>query len=404
MLSTISDDSDSASLINREHESLFQTYRRLPIAAAKADGCYIYDAEGRRYLDFLSGIAVNALGHSHPRIVSAVQEQTSKYMHLSNFFYQEPQICLAELLKKASGYERVFFSNSGTESFEGAIKLARLWGSSRGKIEMIAFSGAFHGRTYGALSLMNKPLYKEGMGPFLPNMRTIPYNDVSALENTVSELTCAVAMEFLQGEGGIISASAEFITSLKKLREKFGFLIIADEVQTGIGRTGTFFSFEHFDMRPDIVTSAKGLGGGLPLGAILTSESIASLMQRGMHGTTYGGNALACAAGVVVLEEVLNGLLEHVRTQGQYLSNQLKILANDFPKIIKEIRGLGFMQGIALTAEMPDFLDIMLAKGIVSNITAGSVVRVLPPLIAGKQEIDEFIEALRDIFAEEGKI
>lgn len=394
---------NSAALIVRENESLFQTYRRLPIVVDRASGCYIYDIEGRRYLDFLSGIAVNALGHGHPRIIDAVTEQTNRYMHLSNFFYQEPQIRLAELLKKASGYERVFFSNSGAESFEGAIKLARLWGTEHGKTDIIAFSGGFHGRTYGSLSLMDKPLYKNGMGPFLPNMSVIPFNDVTAIRAAVTERVCGVALEFLQGEGGIISASDEFVKTLEELREKYGFLIVADEVQAGVGRTGTFFGFERFGIRPDIVTSAKGLGGGLPLGAILTDNSIASLLQRGMHGTTYGGNAVACAAGAAVVGEVTSGLMDNVREQGLYLRECLLDTASEFPQIVKDVRGQGFMQGMALNSEAPDFVELMLKRGVVSNVTAGSVIRVLPPLIAGKKEIDEFIDALRNVLAEKAK-
>ncbi|GAB1431191.1 aspartate aminotransferase family protein [Ignavibacteria bacterium] len=394
---------NSAALIVRENEAIFQTYRRLPIAVGHADRCYIYDVEGRRYLDFLSGIAVNALGHGHPRIISAVNMQTNRFMHLSNFFYQEPQIRLAELLKKASGYERVFFSNSGAESFEGSVKLARLWGAAHGKTDMLAFTGGFHGRTYGSLSLMDKPLYKNGMGPFLPNMGVIPFNDTVALRAAVTERVCGVALEFLQGEGGIIPASTEFVETLKALRKEHGFLIIADEVQAGIGRTGTFFGFEQFDIRPDIVTTAKGLGGGLPLGAILTDDTVASLLQRGMHGTTYGGNAVACAAGAVVVDEVTNSLMENVGKLGLYLRERLLEKAAEFPQLIKEIRGQGFMQGIALNSEMPDFVELMLKRGVVSNITAGSVIRILPPLIAGKEEIDEFIVALRDVLTEKDK-
>lgn len=389
-----------AALFGREHDVLFQNYKRLPLAVVRAEGCRIYDAEGRIYLDFLSGIAVNALGHSHPRIVAAVTRQAQRYMHLSNFFYQEPQVRLAELLKEASGYGRVFFTNSGAESFEGAIKLARLWGRQHGQSDMIAFSGGFHGRTYGSLSLMNKPLYKDGMGPFLPNMQILPFNDPDTLRATVNERTCGIALELLQGEGGIVPASAEFVATIAELREKFGFLLIADEVQAGVGRTGTFFGFEHFGIRPDIVTSAKGLGGGLPLGAIITDDGIASLMQNGMHGTTYGGNALACAAGVAVLEELAGGLLEHVRTMGQYLRRKLEDIAAEFPLVVREVRGLGLMLGIVLVSEIPDFVGRMLRRGVISNITAGTVVRVLPPLIVAESEIDEFVAALRVVFME----
>ena len=400
LFSTHMTETTASELYERESSTIFQTYRRLPMAAAHAEGCRIFDTEGRSYLDFLSGIAVNALGHSHPRIVAAVTEQAAKYMHLSNFFYQEPQIRLAEMLRDATGYERTFFSNSGAESFEGAIKLARLWGSTRGKTDMIGFSGGFHGRTYGSLSLMDKPIYKDGMGPFLPNMQVVPFNDVEALHAAITESTCGVALEFLQGEGGIVSATPEFVAAIEELRLQFGFLLIADEVQAGVGRTGRFFGFEHLGIHPDVVVMAKGLGGGLPLGAIITSNDIAALLQRGMHGTTYGGNALACAAGAVVIEEVQNGVMENARQQGQYLRGLLEEIHRDFPSRVKEVRGIGLMQGVALTAEAPDFVAAMLRRGIVSNITAGSVVRVLPPLIVTQSEINEFIAAMRNVLAE----
>ncbi|MGA1433999.1 MAG: aspartate aminotransferase family protein [Candidatus Kapaibacteriota bacterium] len=385
----------SQTFIEREHEVMFQNYRRLPIEISKAIGSEIFDTSGKRYLDFLSGIAVNALGHSHPRIIKVIQEQAEKYLHVSNFFYQEPQIKLSELITEKSGYDRVYFSNSGAESFEGAIKLARLWGTEHGKHQMIAFEGGFHGRTYGALSLMNKPLYKDGMGPFLPNMSIIPFNDVQALRSSVNENTCAIALEFLQGEGGITHAEPEFVTELMNLKEEFNFLIIADEVQSGIGRTGSLFFFEKYLIKPDIIVLAKGIGGGLPLGAIVTTNDLAKLVDKGRHGTTYGGNSLACAAGIVVMEELYAGIMANAREMGCYLKETLYEIKEEFPEYIKEIRGCGCMQGVVLTFESAILVEELLKNAIIANATSVNILRILPPLTIGKKEIDEFGAGLR---------
>ncbi len=389
----------SAALMEREHSVVFQTYRRIPVAIDHAIGARIVDADGRSYLDMLGGIAVNALGHSHPNIIGAIEQQIRKYMHVSNVFYQEPQVKLAEQLVHASGYPRVFFANSGAEATDGALKLARRYGSARGRYDVIGFTGGFHGRTYGALSLMDKPLYKDGMGPFLPNTLVLPFNDVDALESRVDENTCAVMIEFLQGEGGIQSATQEFVDALVKLKETFGFLIIADEVQSGIGRTGDFFSFETYGVRPDIITVAKAMGGGLPLGAILATEEAAALLDKGMHGTTYGGNPVACVAGSVVVEEVCNGLMDHVREIGNYMFAQLETLRSEFPEQIREIRGRGCMQGVVLNSDAAPYVQDLLKHGVIANATAGNVIRLVPPFIITKSDVDELLSALRTVMS-----
>ncbi|MFM6955152.1 MAG: aspartate aminotransferase family protein [Ignavibacteria bacterium] len=385
----------NTTLIEREQEVMFQNYRRLPIEIERAIGSEIFDTSGKRYLDFLSGIAVNALGHSHPRIIKAIKEQAEKYLHVSNFFYQEPQVRLAELITEKSGYDRVFFSNSGAESFEGAIKIARLWGHEHGKSHMIGFTGGFHGRTYGSLSLMDKPLYKENLGPFLPNMSVIPFNDIDSLKQVVNNDTCAIALEFLQGEGGITHADPAFVTELMNLKEQYNFLIIADEVQSGVGRTGSFFFFDKYLIKPDIIVMAKGIGGGLPLGAIVTNDDLAKLIDKGRHGTTYGGNSLACVAGVVVMEELYNGVMNNAREMGCYLKETLHAIMEEFPAYITEIRGCGCMQGVVLTCEAAPLVQELLLHGIIANATALNVLRLLPPLTITKAEIDEFGEALR---------
>jgi len=384
-------------LIEREHAVVFQTYKRLPVAIAHAEGCRITDVDGATYLDMLGGIAVNALGHSHPKVVEAVVAQARRYMHVSNFFYQEPQIRLAESLAKVSGYPRIFFSNSGAEATDGAIKVARRFGSRQGRYDVIGFTGGFHGRTYGALSVMDKPLYKDGMGPFLPNTMVLPYNDVDALESRVDEHTAAIILEFVQGEGGVTAATSEFVEAIWRLKERYGFMVIADEVQSGIGRTGTFFSFERYGVRPDIVTVAKAMGGGLPLGGILATEEAAALFERGMHGTTYGGNALACAAGAVVVEEVIGGLMTHVIEIGDYLRARLLDLQAQMPDRIRELRGRGCMQGVVLTSDAAPVVAALLERRIIANATSGNVVRLVPPYVITRGDVDEFIDTFGDV-------
>lgn len=389
------------SLIGREHDVIYQTYNRMPVVIDRAEGCHIYDVEGKVYLDFLGGIAVNSLGHSHPRIIEAIEQQARKYLHVSNFFYQEPQVRLAELLKAQTGYSKVVYSNSGAEAWEAALKLARKYGSLHNKTgDVIGFSGGFHGRTYGALSVMDKPLYKDGMGPFLPNTRVLPFNDSQALRNAVDETTCALGLEFLQGEGGITEATEDFVATIQELKERFGFVLIADEVQGGTGRTGDFFSFERHNIKPDIVTMAKGIGGGLPLGAVLVSEELSTVWGKGQHGTTYGGNALACATGIVVMEEIHNGLMQQVRRVGNYLQTQLQSLHALYPNYITELRGRGLMQGVVVQGEAAPLHKALLNRRVITSATAGNVIRIVPPLIVTEGDVDEFIAVFRDALAE----
>jgi acetylornithine/N-succinyldiaminopimelate aminotransferase len=383
-------------LIEREHNVLYQSYKRLPISVASAEGSRIYTLEGTVYLDMLAGIAVNALGHSHPRIITAITEQVNKYMHVSNFFYQEPQIRLAELLIEQSKLSKVLFSNSGAEAWEGAIKLARKWGNTNGKTgNIIGFTGGFHGRTYAALSTMDKPLYKDGMEPFLPNTLVLPYNDVDALLNNVDETTCAIGLEYIQGEGGITSASAEFVSAIEHLRNKYGVLLIADEVQSGVGRTGDFFAYQHHEITPDIITFAKGIGGGLPLGGLIANEMLSTVWEKGQHGTTYGGNALACVAGIVVVEEVLAGVMDNAREKGRLLIEELRALRRHFPNYVLEVRGRGLMVGLVVHDDATILRDALLEERIITNATAGNVLRLVPPLTIDGYDIEEFVSVLR---------
>jgi predicted acetylornithine/succinylornithine family transaminase len=389
----------SIELMDREHEAIMQTYKRLPIVIDRAEGCYIYDCDGNKYLDFLGGIAVNALGHSHPLILEAVQNQIEKYMHVSNYFYQKPQITLAEKLKETTGMDKVFFTNSGTEATEAAIKLSRKWGTQNGKKNMIAFSGGFHGRSYGALSLMDKPVYKDGMGPFLDNMKVIDYNDIDQLRHNVNEETLALMLEFIQGEGGISQVKPEFVKTIEELRAKYGFLVIADEIQSGIGRTGKFFAYEHYGIMPDIITSAKGLGGGLPLGAIIVNEKLRDVWAKGNHGTTYGGNAVACATGYVVVDLLSKGLMQNVVLVGDYLEEKLFALKEKYETIILEVRGKGLFRGLALSMDASLILGKLIDKKVIANATSGTVLRIVPPLIAGNTEVNHFVSVLDEVLA-----
>ncbi len=393
-------DSIKNDYFKREKQVFFQVYKRLPIVVESAVGCYIYDKNGEKYLDFLSGIAVNALGHSHPDIIEVAIDQIKKYMHISNYFYQEPQIRLAEKLTRITGYNRVFFSNSGTEATEGALKLIRRWGNKNGKKEIIAFSGGFHGRTYGALSLMDKPKYKDGMGPFLPDIKIIEYNNIRTLEENVNENTTAVVLEFIQGEGGIVEAKTDFINQIKLLKEKYNFLILDDEIQTGLGRTGKMFAYEHYNIKPDIVITAKALGGGFPLGAILSNDELANYWGIGTHGTTYGGNSVACACGSVVIDYLINGVLQKVKENGDYLKSELIKIMEKYPKLILQLRGKGLIQGLLLSFNGAILVEKLLKRKVISNYCSENVLRIIPPLIVERSDIDIFINSLDECLSQ----
>jgi acetylornithine/N-succinyldiaminopimelate aminotransferase len=385
-------------LFTLEEKLFFRTYKRLPLDIERGEGAYLYARDGKRYLDFFGGLAVNALGYNHPRVNKAILDQVQRYIHLSNYYVQEPQVKLAEKLIASSGFQRLFFSNSGTEAIEGAIKLARKWGTKNGKTHLLGLSNSFHGRTMGALSLTERQKYREGYEPLLPNVSHVGYNDVDQLKAAVNEKTLGVALEFIQGEGGIFVASPAFVGALKELREKFGLLIIADEIQSGIGRTGKFFAFEHFGLRPDIVVLAKAVGGGLPLGAFLGNERVADVFTYGVHGTTFGGNPVACAAGVAVLEEVLqNGLMKKAGEIGKYLKAEFLKLQSSFPKLIREVRGIGCMLGIDLTRDGQPVVDELQNRGYLVNCTHNTVLRFLPPYIVTIEQCDEIVGSLRDV-------
>ena len=386
------------SLFEKEHEYFFPTYKRLRLDIVRGEGCYLFDRSGKRYLDLFGGLAVNALGYGHPRILEAVTSQAKNYIHLSNFFVQEPQVRLAEMIINTTGLKKIFFTSSGTEAVEGALKLARKWGQKNGKTMLFGLSNSFHGRTLGSLSLTERPKYRAGYEPFLPNIGHIKFNDVAELKSKCGESTLGIVLEFIQGEGGVNVVSEEFVKTLKDLKSRFGFLVIADEIQSGIGRTGKFFAYEHFGIQPDIVVIAKAIGGGLPLGAFLGTETVADALTYGVHGTTFGGNPVACAAGVAVMEEVTaGGLMKQAGAIGDRLKASFEQMKKEFPRLIREIRGYGCMLGIELSEEGQPLVEELQNRGFLVNCTNATVLRLLPPYILTNDQMDVFVEELRSV-------
>ena len=384
----------------RDKNSILNTYNRIPIEISYGEGVYLISKNGNRYLDFFSGLAVNALGYNHPGIKEAINQQITKYNHLSNYYLNPTQIELAELLLKYSGMSGVFFTNSGTEAVEASLKIIRKTHGPNKQI--ISFTNSFHGRTYGSLSLSGKNKYKEAFSPMLPNIKQINFNDVQELKTCIDNNTAAVFIEFLQGEGGINIVSNDFLTELKKLKSELKFAIIADEVQTGIGRTGKIFSFYHFDILPDIVLLAKSLGGGLPLGSVLTNQKYSDVLSNGDHGSTFGGNPVACAAGIVIIEEIIeNKLYDKVLELGNYFISELNIIRERYPDKISEVRGKGFMLGVEMKFNCSEIIKSLRQKNVLANCTNSNVIRILPPLISQKKDIDFFLynfdEALKEI-------
>jgi len=382
-------------ILEKDKNLFLSTYNRLPLNIDFGQGVHLFDKEGNRYLDFFSGLAVNALGYAHPRIVQAVADQISKFAHLSNNYITDIQIEFTELLLKYAKMSKAFLTNSGTESIEGAIKLIRKKFGPDKKI--FALTDSFHGRTYGALSLTGRQKYKTGFEPLLPNISYINFNDVADLEKKIDNDTAAIFLELIQGEGGINLVSQDLITKIIELKKRYSFLIVADEIQSGIGRTGRPFAYNHFNLSPDIVVVAKAIGGGLPLGAFLVSPEISDVFEIGKHGTTFGGNPVSCAAGKVVLEVVFeSGLMNEVAELGDYFFNQLLEIKKMFPGDIKDVRGKGFMIGIELSYECSDIVKEMREKKVLVNCTNKNVIRILPPLISTKSDIDFFLFNLHE--------
>jgi len=381
-----------------ERRYLLPTYNRYPVVFERGKGVFLYDLEGKKYLDFVSGIGVNALGYAHPRIVKTIRDQAAKLIHISNLYYHEYQGPLAEKLASLSGLQRVFFSNSGTEAIEGSIKLARLAAHRIGgpeKSRFIGLEGSYHGRTFGALSLTGQEKHRRGFEPLLEDVTFVPRNNIEALCAAVNENTCAIVLEPIFGEGGIFECSVEFLRECRALADQHKAALIFDEIQCGLGRTGTIFAYQAFGVTPDIVAIAKPIAAGVPLGAFIAKEELATAISPGQHGTTFGGGPLACRVALeylTILEE--ENLLSNVSTVGGYLNQQLKQLVDDYAAA-KEVRGRGFIQGIDLDIPSRPIVEQGLAQGVLFNSTHDTVVRFLPPFLLQEQHVDKGIRVLR---------
>ncbi|MGZ4819232.1 MAG: aspartate aminotransferase family protein [Terriglobales bacterium] len=388
------------SVSRMEAKLLLPTYERQPILFVRGRGAYLWDSGGKRYLDFLSGIGVNALGHNHPVIQAAIKRQASRLIHVSNLFFHEFQAELAQMLTQISGLDRAFFCNSGTEAWEGALKLARAFARTsnrsarKPKWRILAMENSFHGRTFGALATTGQPKYRAPFVPLMPGVTFVRFNDLDDLQRKFDASVCAVCIETIQGEGGICAVNREFLELASRLTKRSGALLVLDEIQCGLGRTGRHFAYQHYDVLPDVVTVAKPLACGLPLGAILTTEQVASCMHPGMHGTTFGGGPLACVVAIEFLREEKK-LLKHVRALGEYFQVALKALDKKH-KAIQDVRGAGLMQ--ALELDSPELAKAvarqLLQDGILINRTHETVLRFLPPYVIQKKHVDQVVKAL----------
>ena len=378
-----------------------RTYARIPIALVRGRGTKVWDAEGKEYLDFLAGIAVNSLGHCHPAIVRAIREQSKKLLHVSNLYHILPQSELARELCDHSFAERVFFCNSGAEANEAAIKLVRRYGLEKlgGKYEILSTHNSFHGRTLATLTATGQEKIRAGYDPLPTGFRQVPYNDLAAIEEAIDEKkTAAILVEPIQAEGGVNVPDEAYMRGLRELCDQRGILLIFDEVQTGMGRTGTLFGYEHFAIKPDIMTLAKALGGGLPLGAMLAREEIATSFGPGSHASTFGGNPVACSAGLVVMQTLLGGALKNCLQMGQYFVKGLEALQKRF-SFIREVRGKGLMIGMELEIEGSKVADSCMQEGLLLNCTAYKVLRFVPPLTIKRNEIDRGLDILEKVLA-----
>ena len=380
---------------------MFQTYARFPLTLVKGNGCRVWDDTGKEYIDFVGGIAVCALGHSAPVVTQALREQAETLVHVSNLYYTKPQIDLAKLLVENSFADRVFFCNSGAEANEAAIKLARRYaGKNAGKAKhtIVSMTNSFHGRTMATLSATGQSKIQIGFDPLLKGFKFVPFNDLGGLEKVMDESVCAVMVEPIQGEGGVICPSPDYMTGLRKLCNDRGVLLIFDEVQVGLGRTGTLFAHEHFNVTPDIMTLAKALGNGLPVGAMLAVEKLAASFGPGSHATTFGGTPLVTAVSKAVLQSILeDGWLQNARDMGHYMMEALGKLVEKYD-CIKEVRGKGLIIGLELNVSGASIVKSCMEKGFLIICTHDTILRFLPPLIIGKQEIDQLVTTLDGIF------
>jgi acetylornithine/N-succinyldiaminopimelate aminotransferase len=390
-----------------EARLLLPTYERNPILFVEGEGVHLIDENGDRYLDLLSGIGVNALGYQHPAVTEAIARQSQKLIHISNLYFHSGQAELALRLTEKSGLERAFFCNSGTEAWEAALKLARAWSAlkrSEGKTmgtRFLALENSFHGRTMGSVATTHKDKYREPFQPLVPGVDFVRFNDVEHLRASFSAEICAVLIEPVQGEGGIRPVSAEFFAAARELTRSTGALLIADEIQAGLGRTGKWFSYQQFGIQPDVTTLAKPLAGGLPLGAMLCTEEASRAIHPGLHGTTFGGGPLACAVAIAVIDTIeQQGLLENIQQTGAYFQQQMHELAGKHESVV-DVRGMGLMLAMEMNSAdlAKEVVAKMLARRILINRTSETVLRFLPPYILGREHVDTAIRALDEILA-----
>lgn len=385
----------------KTEQYVLHTYLRAPFTLERGEGMYLYDTEGKRYLDFVSGISVNALGHCDPEIVAAATDQIKQLSHVCNLFYSAPQADLAEQLVNQSFADRAYFCNSGTEAIEAAIKFARKYARTvhgPGKTGIVAFSESFHGRTMGALALTAKEKYQAPFRPLMPDVSFAPFNDVEAARKVIGPDTCAVFVEPVQGEGGIHPATPEFLQTLRDLCDHYGALLVFDEIQCGVGRTGTLWAYEHYGILPDMMTTAKALGGGLPIGATLVTDAVATVMQPGDHGSTFAAGPVACRVAEVVLRRVSDpAMLKHISAMGALLIDRMHALQSPH---IKDVRGKGLMVGVEMDVEVAPMIKAGHTHGVLLLNAGTHVLRLLPPLIVKSNHIDEFAETLDTILSE----
>jgi acetylornithine/N-succinyldiaminopimelate aminotransferase len=394
---------DIKKLLDDSSRYLMNTYNRFPVVLRKGRGMKVWSSDGKEYLDFVGGIAVNCLGHCHPKVVIAIQKQAQRLLHVSNFYHIEPQIKLARLLVENSFADKVFFCNSGAEANEAAIKLARRYFKEQPghrRFEIITAVNSFHGRTLATLAATGQEKFKSGFEPLMPGFRHVEFNNMDALKAAINRDTCAVMLEPIQGEGGVRMPDADYLRSVRELCNKHGILLIFDEVQTGMGRTGKLFAYEQFGITPDIMTLAKGLGAGVPIGAMLATEKVSAAFQPATHGSTFGGNPLVCAASVAALETILEDgfILDQCRRMGTYFTGRLEELKKEFPSLVAEIRGMGLLIGMEMIRDCAPMVKACMEGGVLINCTAGNVLRFMPPLIVTEKEIDHLMDVLERVF------
>lgn len=383
-------------LAARGGKVVMNTYSRFPIAFDHGKGMYVWDADGKKYLDFVAGIAVNSLGYGHERLGEKIAEQAMKLIHVSNLYYTEPQIKLAEMICEHSGFDKVFFCNSGAESIEAALKICRKYASMKSKPgrDIITMEHSFHGRTYGAVTATGQEKYQKGLAPLMPGIKHVPFNDIEALKAAVDKNTCGILLEPVQGEGGIHPADKEYLRAVRKICDENDIVLVFDEIQCGVGRCGELFAHQVLGVTPDAATFAKGLAGGVPIGALMATNKLAEAFKPGDHASTFGGNPLATSAGTVVLDELFNnGLLENVKKQGEYLKNKLLELKGKYP-IIKDVRGIGLMQGIELGIPVAPVIAECINNGLLLVGAGTNVIRFVPALIVKSGDIDEAMRIL----------